>query len=363
MISNVLALLFSACSLATLLIVNLGVTIQSSFLPEIYLAKISQAQTGKSIHYGIYTSCIYDNSSIRISCIPKMPGYSFDVNQFAEVCGLDTSTLAVSKAINNLQNAPELATFKGIVLIMPAVILSFVAFACTLFVRRYRSSNAIPFISIFASLFSFLSGAVGLALIIITFWKGLSAIEKNIPGLSRQWGVAIYLISAGLGCTLMAFVCFIITLCSYRNDRENRRTIYMYDFDGKSVQNHAVTTDRALYDVSPTAYLNQPIQHNNLESSVPNSPAYPTHSTTSQNYQNKKTYNLQDVYNAYEQHNTFAQPNAYTNVEAYNHYGDFSHSDACHMPTAQMQTNEAYRQHGTYYHQNDYSQQQKSTYF
>ncbi|OBZ90908.1 hypothetical protein A0J61_01033 [Choanephora cucurbitarum] len=143
----------------------------------------------------------------------------------------------------------------------------------------------------------------------------------------------------------------------------------MYDFDGKSVQNHVVTTDRALYDVSPTAYLNQPIQHNNLESSIPNSPAYPAHSTTSQNYQNKKTYNLQDVYNAYEQHNTFAQnntyvqPNAYTNVETYNNYNDFSHLDACHMPTAQMQTNEAYRQHGTYYHQNDYSQQQKSTYF
>ncbi|KAI8352512.1 hypothetical protein BD560DRAFT_357972 [Blakeslea trispora] len=370
MISNLLALLFSACSLTALLIANLGIAFQSSFLPEIYLVRINQAQTGRSIRYGIYTSCLYDNSSIQISCTPKVPGYSFDVNQLAELYGISTSDSVALQAINTMQNIPELAIFKGIVLIMPAVILSFVAFACTLFIRRYRNSNAIPFISIFASLFSFLSGAVGLALAIVTFWKGLSVVEKNIPGLSHQWGISIYLVGAGLGCILMAFISSLFTLCSYRSDKENRRTIYMYDFDGKSIQNHAVTADRAIYDVSPTAYLNQPIQQNNYETSVPNSPTYPPHQiSNSQEPLSKKTYNLQDVYNAYEQHGSFAQknvytqPNTYTNVETYSQYDDFSQSDSYHYPSTQMQTNEAYRQHGTYYHQNDYSQQQKNTYF
>ncbi|RCH81007.1 hypothetical protein CU098_004585 [Rhizopus stolonifer] len=329
-----------------------------------------------------------------------MPTYPFDVSQFADACGVDLTNSAVSSTFKSLVNVPEFAIFKLIVLIMPAAVLAFIAFACTLFVRRHRSSNAIPFIGIFASLLSFLTGAAGLALVIVTFWKGLNVLEKNIEGLSHQWGPSIYLVGVGSGCILFTLVCFTISIFSRRPDSYDKETIRMDDYNDKNVQVHAIAANNVAYDASATAYLNTPakrdsFEYNNQATSL-KSPAYPSYYQQANYqqepqsgcqpamYQPQVEYNLQDVYNAYEQRDAYKKQDMYNPQDNYNHqdvynspqaqYKQADHYDAYagqdtyqqdnyHSPNAYSQPHEAYQQQGSYYHQNTYKQQHNANYF
>lgn len=125
------ALLFSICSLVLLLIANLGTTFNSTFLPQMYLVQVNEAVTGRYIRYGVYSSCLfYSDSSTAHSCTNKMPGYKFDANQFAELCGADSSNSSSASTYTDILNKANITTFQGIVLIMPAVILVFMAFCC-----------------------------------------------------------------------------------------------------------------------------------------------------------------------------------------------------------------------------------------
>lgn len=198
----------------------------------------------------------------------------------------------------------NLVTFKGILLIMPAVILSFVAFMCTLLFRRSRSSNAVPFIGTFSSIFGFFTGAAGLALVIVTFWKGLATLEHRIEGLSHQWGPAIYLVGIGSGCILIALVCFVITLFT-SSESHKRETFHLYDYDLNNNNNITANT-AAAYDT--TTHLNSPKKHDSYNDysnavTTPTAQHYPSyHQHQQQPYQHQ---------NAYQQQNTYQQQNNY----------------------------------------------------
>lgn len=53
--------------------------------------------------------------------------------QFADVCGADLANTTIVKSYSDVAAETSLGTFQGIVLIMPAVILAFVAFCCKFF--------------------------------------------------------------------------------------------------------------------------------------------------------------------------------------------------------------------------------------
>lgn len=127
-----IALIFSVCSFVLLLIANLGTTFDSTFLPDIYLVKVNQAVNGRSIRYGVYNSCLYykEDTKTPHSCTKKLPGYSFDATQFAEVCGADITNATMVTVYSDVVKEAQLTTFKGIVLIMPAVILAFFGVSC-----------------------------------------------------------------------------------------------------------------------------------------------------------------------------------------------------------------------------------------
>ncbi|KAI8640120.1 SUR7/PalI family-domain-containing protein [Parasitella parasitica] len=227
------ALILSICSFVLLLIANIGTTFESTFLPQIYLARIDQAVNGRSIRYGVYNSCLYykEDTKSPHSCSTKSPGYSFDTTQFADACGADLTNSTMVQVYADVVKDAQLVTFKGIVLIMPSAILAFFALVCSLLIRRLRNNNIIPFIGIFSSLFAFFAGAAGLALTIATFWKGLATLEERVEGLSHQWGPAIYLVGISSGCILITLVCFVISLFAYKTESYGREKFDLYDND------------------------------------------------------------------------------------------------------------------------------------
>lgn len=253
------ALIFSVCSFVLLLIANLGTTFDSTFLPNIHLVQINQAINNRHIRYGVYNSCLYyPDSKTAHSCTKKLPTYPFDALQFADACGADLTNATQVSVFKDVVSDAKLTTFKGIVLIMPAVVFSFIALACTLLIRRIRRNNIIPFIGTFVSLFSFLTGAAGLALVIVTFWKGLATLERRVEGLSHQWGPAIYLVGIGSGCILITLVCFVISLFSYSSESHQKETFHLYDYDLNQTDggDHYGTAANNPYDT--TTHLNSP---------------------------------------------------------------------------------------------------------
>lgn len=194
----------------------------------------------------------------------------------------------------------KLGTFKFILLIMPAVILAFLSLACTLLIRRIRKSNVIPFVGTFTSLFGFLAGGAGLALTIVTFWKGFATLEQRVEGLSHQWGPSIYLVGVGSGCVLFAFICFVISLFSHSSESYKRETFHLYDYaDGGEN-----STSTKPYDT--TTKLNSSVKHDSYNDyyhavSSPTTQNYPSYH---QQYQPQQQYQQQQYNNketAYQQ--------------------------------------------------------------
>ncbi|KAI9486346.1 MAG: hypothetical protein EXX96DRAFT_40138 [Benjaminiella poitrasii] len=286
------ALIFSICSFILLLIANLGTTFDSTFLPQIYLVKIDESITGRSIRFGVYNSCLYYNATTTPhSCTTKMPAYSFDAEQFAEFCGADMSNSTMVKTYTDVVSKTNLTTFRGIVLIMPAVILIFISLCCTFLIRSFQRNNIIPFIGTFSSLFGFFAGAAGLALSIVTFWKGLDILERRIVGISHQWGPTIYLVGIGSGCILIALVCFVINLFSYKSDK--RETLHLYDYDSNN-NDVAATNNNIIYDtvhVSPPTTKQDDYDYEYY------------HAVSSPTTQNYPTYHQQQSYPQYHQNN------------------------------------------------------------
>lgn len=204
----------------------------------------------------------------------------------------------------NVVSDAKLTTFKGIVLIMPAVIFSFIALVCTMLIRRIRKNNIIPFIGTFVSLFSFLTGAAGLALVIVTFWKGLATLEQRVEGLSHQWGPAIYLVGIGSGCILITLVCFVISLFSYSSEGHQKETFHLYDYDLNQTDggdNYGTAVNNP-YDT--TTHLNSPKidtnnGYNDYHHAVSTPPGqYPSY--------NQQPYQQQQQQHQY-QHNNYHQ--------------------------------------------------------
>lgn len=205
-----ISFLFSVASMVLLIMTNIGTTFTSSSLNKVYLVELKDSATSRSIRYGVYNSCIYYNSSSTPqSCISSAPAYSFDATQFATLCGASSSKSSTYTELVSSSNVNSL--FKSIAIILPTTLLAFVAFSCTLLLRKNRENNRIPLIGSFASLLSFLVGAAGLALVLVVFLKGLPALEKQVDGLSHSWGAAIYFFGFGVLCTLGTFICFIVS--------------------------------------------------------------------------------------------------------------------------------------------------------
>ncbi|KAI7876134.1 uncharacterized protein EV154DRAFT_569286 [Mucor mucedo] len=221
-----------------------------------------------------------------------MPGYLFDSKQFAEACGADLTNVSMVEPFETVIANANLSTFKFILLIMPAVILAFLAFVCVMLIRKMRKNNIIPFIGTFTSLFGFFAGGAGLALTIVTFWKGLEKLEPRVEGLSHQWGPSIYLVGVGSGCALFAFVCFVISLFSHSSDKYKRETYNLYDYS----EGGANSTSPKPYDA--TTKLNSSVKHDSYNDyyhavSSPTVPTYPSYYQPQQQYQQQ--YNSKET--------------------------------------------------------------------
>ncbi|KAI8973607.1 hypothetical protein BDF20DRAFT_883242 [Mycotypha africana] len=260
-------LITTVCAFVLLLLVNLGTTFDSSFLPKIYLIKVNESVTHHYITYGIYDSCLYNNTQdaqTLVSCTPKAPGYSFDARQFAELCGANMDDETSIKIYTDILDRINLKIFQTAVLILPALIFAVIALVCTLILRQYRQNTLTPWIGAFSSLLGFFSGAAGLALIMATFWKGLDLLEQRIEGLSHQWGPSIYLTGMGLACLILSLVCFLLRLCTHQRksgSTHSRDTLQLYDYD-RSQRHHqqqaaadAYSPWTALDSSSPTRML------------------------------------------------------------------------------------------------------------
>lgn len=210
------------------------------------------------------------------------------------------------KIYRDVVSDSNMVTFKAIVLIMPAAIFSFVALASASLLRRARSSNVIPFIGTFASLFGFLTGGAGLVIVIFTFWKGLEVLERRVEGLSHQWGPSIYLIGVGIGCIIGAFGCFMVNLFSSSN-KERRETFQLYDYDINRTDagDSNLTTPKA-YEA--TSHLNTLTKQDNYSDyyavATPMTQNYPTYN---QNYQQQQNYQ-EPVYQPQHQQQNYQEP-------------------------------------------------------
>ncbi|KAI9264604.1 hypothetical protein EDC94DRAFT_647598 [Helicostylum pulchrum] len=293
-----ITLIFTICSFVLLLIANLGTTFDSTFLPSIHLVQVNQAVTGRYIRYGVYSSCLYYTDSKKPhSCTKTAPSYAFDSIQFADACGADLTNTTTVKVFTDVVSDSKLTTFKAIVLIMPAVILSFIALACALFIRRARSSNVIPFIGTFASLFAFFTGGAGLAIVIVTFWKGFSTLEKRVEGLSHTWGPSIYLVGVGAGCAIVVFVCFVVSLFS-DSDKDKRETFHLYDYDLNRTDGGDNVTTPKVYEA--TAHLNTPAKHDSYNDYY--------HAVSTPTTQNYPSFNQKYQQQQYGQPQTYQEP-------------------------------------------------------
>lgn len=165
-----------------------------------------------------------------------------------------------------------------------------------------RQNNIIPFIGTFSSLFAFFTGAAGLALVIVTFWKGLATLEKAVEGLSHQWGPAIYLVGIGSGCILITLVCFVISLFTYKSESYKRETFHLYDYDmNASTNNHKPIGIATSPFEAQTTYLNTPTKQDDYEY---------THAISSPTAQNYPSYH-QPQHQTYQPQTTYQQGNHY----------------------------------------------------
>lgn len=149
----------------------------------------------------------------------------------------------------------------------------------------------IPFIGAFGSLFSFFAGAAGLALVIVTFWKGLATLEHRVEGLSHHWGPAIYLVGIGSGCILISLVCFVISMFSYKSESYKRETFHLYDYDLNSTNHNGVHSNN--YD-HQASHLNSPTKHDSYGYAVtsPTTNNYPSYNQP-QTYPQQGSYHQQ----------------------------------------------------------------------
>lgn len=228
------------------------------------------------------SQCLYLRILYKLNLIYEY----IDAKQFAEFCGADLTNTTMVQPYEAVVADANLDTFKFILLIMPAVILAFLAFLCTVTVRKMQKNNVIPFIGTFTSLFGFFAGGAGLALTIVTFWKGLAKLEPRIEGISHQWGPSVYLVGVGSGCALFAFVCFVIILFSHSSESHKRETYNLYDYaDGG-----ANSTSPKQYDA--TTKLSSSIKHDSYNDyyhavSTPTVQSYPSYN---QQYQPQLQY-------------------------------------------------------------------------
>ncbi|KAG1462129.1 hypothetical protein G6F46_001835 [Rhizopus delemar] len=293
---------------------NIGTTFSSSVLNKLYLVEISESVTGRSIRYGVYNSCLYYKNATDAaqSCTSKAPAYSFNTSQFAIVCGADSSNSSMVSTYSSVVSSTTFATlFKLIVLIMPAVILAFVSFCCTLLLRKGRRNNVIPLIGTFTSLLSFLVGAAGLALVIVTFWKGLDILETRIEGLSHHWGPSIYMVGIGIGCILGTFICFMISL--FTRTTSKRDTFNLMDYSSTTTKGNENTKRESDNNYGQAISDTTTPQH------------YPSYHYQPDTYQQPAAYNnySHQVYNTYD---AYAQsPHAYDTYQQQTYQGGYQH--------------------------------------
>ncbi|KAG1143466.1 hypothetical protein G6F37_001360 [Rhizopus arrhizus] len=177
------------------------------------------------------------------TCTSNVPAYSFDAIQLATACGVDRANSSMlSRYASIVSSSSNLnSLFKCIVIILPTTLLAFVAFSCTLLLRKNRENNLIPLIGSLASLLGFIIGAAGLALVLVIFIKGLDALEQQVNGLSHEWGAAIYMIGFGVGCTLATFICFIASF--FFQNPKSSNTFDLNDYSSTTKANDTFAKD------------------------------------------------------------------------------------------------------------------------
>lgn len=169
----------------------------------------------------------------------------------------------------------------------------------------------IPLIGTFTSLLSFLVGAAGLALVIVTFWKGLDILETRIEGLSHHWGPSIYMVGIGIGCILGTFICFMISL--FTRTTSKRDTFNLMDYSSTTTKGNENTKRESDNNYGQAISDTTTPQH------------YPSYHYQPDTYQQPAAYNnySHQVYNTYD---AYAQsPHAYDTYQQQTYQGGYQH--------------------------------------
>ncbi|CAO3599303.1 unnamed protein product [Absidia cylindrospora] len=202
---HMLGLFFSAAGLILLIFVNIGITFQSSFLPNVYLVEASFSTV--QLRFGPYNACVINGD--KSTCTQPTPAQGIDYSTY----GIDGLTGVDSDALAKLSKAYQL-----IVLIIPTTVFALISMFGWLMIRENRTGNRLPIIGAITSILGVICGAATLALVIVCYKMAFEALQTKIP-IVYQWGPSLYLLGVGgCGCLLVSFILYIIVIVRHKAD-------------------------------------------------------------------------------------------------------------------------------------------------
>ncbi|CAO3599304.1 unnamed protein product [Absidia cylindrospora] len=230
---HMLGLFFSAAGLILLIFVNIGITFQSSFLPNVYLVEASFSTV--QLRFGPYNACVINGD--KSTCTQPTPAQGIDYSTY----GIDGLTGVDSDALAKLSKAYQL-----IVLIIPTTVFALISMFGKsikakqkigrallsnsfliwfiflhigwLMIRENRTGNRLPIIGAITSILGVICGAATLALVIVCYKMAFEALQTKIP-IVYQWGPSLYLLGVGgCGCLLVSFILYIIVIVRHKAD-------------------------------------------------------------------------------------------------------------------------------------------------
>ncbi|KAI8070994.1 hypothetical protein BC940DRAFT_294934 [Gongronella butleri] len=189
---------FLAIALALLIIVNLGLVFDSTFLPDIYFAAATNGSL--SLKYGVYGSCLQNTKSNSMNCTTPAMGYNIDLDQVVALTGEES----VEMLLFRIDLSRPMQMHKACI-VLPFICALFAFFATCTGLFSGRRSDKIPCIGGLFALVGFVISACGLALVIFTFMTMFSDYHTAY-NTGTNWGTSIYLYGVSALMFLFGFI-------------------------------------------------------------------------------------------------------------------------------------------------------------
>ncbi|CAO3633121.1 unnamed protein product [Cunninghamella blakesleeana] len=219
--------IFSGTAVILLILVNLGTTFNSTFLPKLNLIEATIAN--QSFKAGPYNYCISNDQSNF--CTHPSPILTLDTN-FINQLGIKDA-----EALNKLAFA-----LKFIVLLIPSTVFALGSMIGWLLIREHRSSNKLPIIGSLISIFGAILSTATLTIIIVCYQSVFNALKTKMD-LDYHWGPSLFLLAiGGCGCLIISFLLYVTSCLLYRGNNEyayyHTEYDHRFDHNGDNHQKH-----------------------------------------------------------------------------------------------------------------------------